>query len=189
MGDAVALDLSGGATVFDFELEVEPWIAAGDAWRLPTQVLGGEWAIFLGQGRLYTHLDVSQPFEIGLAFAVLEPSEEDRIEFEIGCLGECVAAPIYEGLVQAFGDPLLGPANDLETGVIDIEIDPGAAQTVVFPFPFYGQFIIELNLPRGTFVDDITLVALPEPGGLFLVAGLGLFLATRRPRGHATRRQ
>lgn len=182
--EAFVLDFSDGPVVFDFENELEPWELWGHAVRVPTDALGGEWAIFGDGGHMHILVESAYPFAIQPGAAFPDPLDDVRIGLEVSCSG---------GVCCAVGscEPPYDP-SDLGTAIgtttvrsygFEITHAPDGSASVVDPLEleYFGRVRLTLKPWPSGFLDDITFTLVPEPSGMVLVGcALAVLVVLRR---------
>jgi len=179
-------DFSAGPVVFDFEDGLQGWQLSGNAERLQTQVLGGDWAIF-GDGEMLVgnQLPVLRMREIDL-------SEVARISFEQLLLGSdegaiflshgfCYSSSSGGVFIVCSIDKYSPPFPDPPTnpGTFQFTVHEAFRRTVSLSIGFSTPGGLP-KPPNGSvgFIDNITLYPIPEPTTALLLAcglvGLGV---------------
>ena len=158
-----------GPAITDFEEGLGPWVLSGSALRVPSDALGGEWAVFADGGELVGWFFSDDPVDLVLSVGILDDPADTVFEISTGCVGICTTAPD----ARRFG------------WMVRAVHPTSTATTLRIPLELTGSFLIGIEpSPRG-FIDDLGFVAVPEPALGVLVGGtLVLFAAaTRRRRG------
>ncbi len=201
-------DFSNGPIVFDFEDGLQGWELAGSAERVPTDALGGDWAI-LGDGLdppavdyfptgMYLQLDLTNVAAI--SFDVSFAGTGGRPEgFLIPALSRHPQNPIPEFFIPL--DPEIPGGNPASQsmdasdrwgdGIVAFYwADPRICDELVTITPGItlcagGSPPLESPTALLGFIDNITLHPVPEPGlGGLVLGSLAVVwaLARRRPQ-------
>jgi hypothetical protein len=189
-------DFSDGPVVFDFEDGLQGWTASGSVERVATDALGGEWALF-GEGRFSEYI-----VEPGIVLAVLDSaisleidlSEVGWLELDQLYLGEAASGTDFIGTLVVFSvipgvvigsiDPLESPDPLANPGRrrLDLRARSGVEELVLVwscyecPDPLNPPSDIE----GVGYIDNITLIPLPEPRPIALTGAALLILGVAR---------
>jgi len=196
-------DFSNGPVVFDFEDGLQGWTASGSVTRVPTQALGGEWAI-LGDGlwdgpEVPVFLPNSLTLEVDLTNVASISIEQffagdsaGRMDFVAAAIGVrlAVVEAIYIGRLEAFPFEAPEPTSNPSIRTIDVQRFTGVTDLGLFwerPECLTGLSVIQAIFIGGCsdsspedegadllgFIDNVTFYPVPEPSVALLVA-LGL---------------
>ena len=186
-----------GALVFDFEDGLQGWSVSGSVTRVPTQVLGGSYAIF-GDGLWRGEPSPRLIPESNLLSQVFDLSHYGRMTVEFHYAGgfEDVDATAFlrVGAVRVAGDFIVVDSFDVlgmtrtseRSGTVTFDLGGISADTPVgIQWGIFGPPLCDsgpcTELPSDAaigFIDNITF--LPEPAGVLLLAAAGLVGILRR---------
>ncbi len=173
-------DFSAGPVVFDFEDGLQGWTVRGAATRANTQVLGGEWAIFgdgLATGGAFMSLEIDLTEVSHIVVEQFFAGESGPPHVFAG-VGIFIQGAIFIGTQKvASSNPGVWTAG-FSKAVVEIGIVWGCA--VCDPLdPTYSTSALG-------FVDNITLIPVPEPSTSILgISALGWLI--RKPSNHRSR--
>lgn len=175
--EPVALDLTYGTVVFDFENGLEGWTTQGSATRVATSILGGDFAVF-GDG--FAGVDITFPLPNGdaaaLTLEVANPAPIVAVELDLFYLGDAypyttplVASVALDGLfafvgLEAIGDPTSNPRrirtrafNNDELPLVSLTLRWHNTLFCASPCPDARDLLLAM-------IDNVTLIPEPSSG-------------------------
>ncbi len=163
-------DFSGGPVVFDFENGLDGWVTDGSAQRVNTQVLGGQWAIFgdalaTGGTVILLELDLTNTRSITFEqFHAGSPASPNGIAF-------LATTSVVEGILVGRALPWTVVGTNPSILVADASNLVGVHTLGLVWRCFSCDPTGPVDSSAGLgFVDNITLLPVPEPRSFLLLA-------------------